>query len=728
MLAASAAMLTGIVSCKKAEEPKPEENLPTKFQDDSFVEVELSSDQEEYTGSISIKNENGKAVTYTLNIMEQQDLDDYYNSVQETSYKVIPEGLYSFPDGAAVTFASGEKEKTVAYTIDTDGLFDKMVQEGEKSGVIPEYALPVQLTDDEGEKGSLLIYLLKMKYSRFSFTSVGAHYDLSEAETSVEIDASIYSGTDQVANPAVIEADLVLPENPQTWLSEYNAASGKQYALLPETYYTVGKLSGAASEQGSKATLTLYRSKDGSILPVGDYVLPLKISAESLTDIVIDPEPYVVTVTNPSHIYESAEIDKSKWRVIYASAESRRDSDGRGEGAGAESLIDGKIDGPYDYDNTQCWVSPVYPRDVFNEGAVFIIDLGEEQMITSTGLMHYFDENDYWNKNKLGKSTWYAATESEYLSGTWKEFASSDCVNSTEVQVFWSDVEAGNIDNGNSRGRYVKLVLGKPLGGSDGVFMLHEISLKGVTKIDGADYSPVPATETYPKPAGAVRIMTYDIMNNSSPASVISAVKPDLAGIQSVDDLDAVASAAGLSAKYSDNAGHAVLAGSSVETKILKKDGSFEAALMETEKCIIISTSFQTGESEYNQAQVSELSKALVAEYGVNPKKPVFLMCDCGDPFGYNFANIYWLKLWGWRPLNQLYATTYTGTIDPTKHEAGMNCIDCVFVWEYWSYDGKTGMPEYIDYRNLFTFHADYKYPVEGTDVHYPVFVDITFK
>ena len=270
---------------------------------------------------------------------------------------------------------------------------------------------------------------------------------------------------------------------------------------------------------------------------------------------------------------------------------------------------------------------------------------------------------------------------------------------------------------------------GKPIKGNDGVFMLHEISLKGVTKINGADYSPVPAAEKYQKPAGAVRIMTYDIMNNPTAASVISEIKPDFAGIQSVDDLDAVASAAGLSAKYSDNAGHAVLAGSLVETKILKKDGSFEAALMETEKCIIISTSFQAREtSEDNQAQVSELSKALVAEYRVNPQKPVFLMCDCGDPFGYNFANIYWLKLWGWRPLNQLYATTYTGTMGP--HEAGMNCIDCVFVWEYWSYDGTSGngMPEYIDYRNLFTFHADYKYPVEGTDVHYPVFVDITFK
>ena len=170
-----------------------------------------------------------------------------------------------------------------------------------------------------------------------------------------------------------------------------------------------------------------------------------------------------------------------------------------------------------------------------------------------------------------------------------------------------------------------------------------------------------------------------------------------------------------------------MLAGSSIKTEILKKDGSFEAALMETDKCIIISTSFQTGESEFNKAQVSELSKALVEKYGTNPVKPVFLMCDCGDPFGYNFANIYWLKLWGWRPLNQLYATTYTGTIDPTKHEAGMNCIDCVFVWEYWSYDG-TQTDGYIDYRNLFTFHADYKYPVEGTDVHYPVFVDITFK
>ena len=190
MLAASAAMLTGIVSCKKAEELKPEEDLPTKFQDDSFVEVELSSAEAEYTGSISIKNENGKAVTYTLNIMGQQDLEDYYNSVYEADYKVIPEGLYSFPDGAAVTFASGETEKSVAFTIDTDGLFDKMLEEGEKTGVIPEYALPVQLSDDEGEIGSWLIYGLKMKYNRLSFTSGEEHINLENAETPVEIKAN----------------------------------------------------------------------------------------------------------------------------------------------------------------------------------------------------------------------------------------------------------------------------------------------------------------------------------------------------------------------------------------------------------------------------------------------------------------------------------------------------------------------------------------------------------
>lgn len=727
LLAALAAMLTGIVSCKKTEEPKPEEDLPTKFQEDTFVELELSPGETEYTGSISIKNENGKAVTYSLDIMGQQDLDDYYNSPNGSDYKVVPEGICSFPD--AVTFASGETEKSVAFTVDAAGLFDKMVEEGESSGVIPDYALPIWLSDDEVENGSWLIYGLKVKYNRFSFSSEDVHVKLEKTETPVEIKASIYAGTDPVANPVAIEADLVLPDDPQTWLNEYNTASGKQYALLPEAYYTVGKLSGAASEQGSTATLILYKSKDGSILPVGEYALPLKISAESLTDIIIDPEPYVVTVTNTSHIYESAEIDKTTWKMIYASAESRRDGSGGGEGAGAESLIDGNIEGPYTYEDVKSWVSPAYPRDVFNDGAAFIIDLGEEQMITSTGLMHYFDENDYWNCNRLGKSTWYAATESEFVSGTWKEFASYDCVNSTEAQVFWSDVEDGNVDNGNSKGRYVKLVLGKPLGGSEGVFMLHEISLKGVSKIDGADYNPVPATEKYPKPAGAVRIMTYDIMNNSSAASVISEIKPDFAGIQTVgENLDAVASSAGLSAKYSDNAGHAVLANSSVKTEILKKEGSFEAALMETEKCVIISTSFQTGESDYNQAQVSELSKALVEKYGTNPEKPVFLMCDCGDPFGYNFANIYWLKLWGWRPLNQLYATTYTGNIDPAKHEPGMNCIDCVFVWEYWSYNGTNGMPEYIDYKNLFTVHADYKYPVEGTDVHYPVFVDITFK
>ena len=324
MLAASAAMLTGIVSCKKADEIKPEENLPTKFQDDSFVDVELSTDDAEYTGSISIKNENGKAVTYTLDIMSQQDLDDYYNSPYDADYKVIPEGLYGFPDGAAVTFASGETEKGVAYTIDVEGLFDKMIEEGETSGVIPEYALPIQLVDDEGNEGSLLIYCLNVKYNRFSFTSEGTHIDLEEAQTTVEIAASVYSGTDQVVNPAAIEAELVLPEDSETWLSEYNAASAKQYQLLPAEFYEVGKLTGSASAQGSKATLTLYRSKDGEILPIGNYVLPLKIKAESLTDIVIDPEPYVVTVTNPSHIYESAEIDKAKWTVIYASGEKEQ--------------------------------------------------------------------------------------------------------------------------------------------------------------------------------------------------------------------------------------------------------------------------------------------------------------------------------------------------------------------------------------------------------------------
>ena len=87
MLAASAAMLTGIVSCKKADEIKPEEDLPTKFQDDDFAEVELSADEAEYTGSIIISNENGKAVTYTLDIMSQQDLDDYYNSPYDADYK-----------------------------------------------------------------------------------------------------------------------------------------------------------------------------------------------------------------------------------------------------------------------------------------------------------------------------------------------------------------------------------------------------------------------------------------------------------------------------------------------------------------------------------------------------------------------------------------------------------------------------------------------------------------
>lgn len=723
--AAAAVMLSGLLSCSREEEKDNQKDLPTRFQDDEYVDVVLSTDEAVYEGAVTIKNENGKALVYTVTLLGQQDLDDYYNSVQGTDYKVIPENLYDFPDGTDVTFAQGETEKQLRYTIDVEMMFDTMIKEGESSGELPEYALPMQLVDNEGQDGSILIHCFKMKYDRMAFTSSGTHVNLEEPETKVEVSASVYSGSEAVANPYAIDAALVLPADPESWLAEFNASSDVTYSLLPQEYYSTASLTGDAAGLGSKAEFVIYRIKNGAVLPTGNYVIPLQISAESLTDIVVDPAVFAVTVTNPSHVYESAELDKTGWKVIYASNECRRDGIG-GDGQGAESIIDGSFE--------TCWWSSKNFADkgVDRTGAAFVIDLGNEQTIASTGIMHLFRNDDYWYCNKLGTITWYAATESEFISGIWKEFASYECTNTEEDITVWTDVATEEMDNGNAKGRYVKLVLGPPLFCHECVFTLNEVSLKGVTNVDGSEYVPVPATEEYLKPSGAVRIVSYDVVNNTSSAgSVMSALKPDFVALQSADagTVSSISSATGLSATYVDNAGNAMLAGSSVSTEILKGE-NFEAALMETDRCIALSTSFLTTNEASNEAQVSALSKALVAKYGTHPEKPVLLFCDCGAPYRFKFSNVYYLQVWGWRPLTQMYGDTYTGEYDNASiGTPGMESFDFIFVWDYWCYDGKEECTnQQIDFNTLFTVHGDYKYPVAGTDVHYPVFMDITFK
>ena len=245
---------------------------------------------------------------------------DAYNEANETGYRMMPADCYSMP-ASQVSFDAARRDVSRALDI----VFDP-----EKIDALPdgEYVLGLTLAEASVEinaEKSKTLLLPSVIEPLVYFTEGGCELDfgLGAADIAQEISVGFNAENRQdIACALAVAPELV---------DAYNSGHGMDCVLLPAEYYTLPE-SVVIPEGGNEASFEVPVSV--SALPMGDYVLPIRLNSETFHAREGDDVYYLqMSVTLPI-------LDTTGW-TITANTEEPAETPPNGL---PSSIIDGDID------------------------------------------------------------------------------------------------------------------------------------------------------------------------------------------------------------------------------------------------------------------------------------------------------------------------------------------------------------------------------------------------
>lgn len=515
-----------------------------QFGTSGCIIMPLDYQQTEAMMSVNIVNRNRQAETVSLSLFSQEEMDAY-NQQWKTSYRIMPEGTYALAE-SSVAFASGESQKSVELTVYPDKLYEQLLTQLESAD---NYCLPLKMSGNGGSMGQVL-YVAQLSYPQMCITS-GPEIEISldKMMSGITLEASIYDKGFAVPNeePQVFSLRAV-SDNAQ-WLADFNAAHGAEYTILPEGYYTLPQIEGAAGESVCVGTIDIDRRPEGmELLAKGGYVLPLvpqRLNAESVQ---LKYDTVALVINNPEHVFVSSDkVDRSNWRIVFCNSDMGVwNSDGI-----ITNILDGNTQTFWAswyqwWDGQDVWWNDhgrgndwcdyglefmTYKEqngvgDMFGEGSrhflsddyifiagnrdypTFVIDMGKEYYVSEVGMQHRAQIQ--WAQTKSADI--YISNDPEFKLTTVREGGSTlgyeavnennwvhVCTINTErtTDEFWSTADLNDArSTGASKGRFLKFVgrTNLPEGNATHDNSLQyagvgEIYLKAVAEVDGEPYT-----------------------------------------------------------------------------------------------------------------------------------------------------------------------------------------------------------------------------------------------
>ncbi len=526
--------LTLFTACNDDEETGG--GNPLQLGESGIVTMELSYQQTDTVVQLPVVNRRMRAATVDLVQLTQEELDAYNNRWQ-TDYLMIPEDAYEMLS-STVSFASGERQKSLEVTIHPSLLYQHLLTQPE--GEAKSYALPLKMNSNEESTGEV-VYVMNLYYPEMTLTSEEEiSVALNAMETPIEISASMQEEGMTTPNGMAVSFRLVTPADKEAWVANYNADNGTSYTLLPEAYFTATNVTGAADAETATGTVTINRQPQGQeTLERGVYILPLVPQREDGAQFMLSYDTCAIVIDNPSHLFTSTDkVDREGWRIIFCNSDNGVwNSDGI-----ITNILDGNP-GTFwaswyqywggqenwwnDHGRGDDWCDyglefMTYQEnngvgDMFSEGSrrfladdyifiagerehpVFVIDMGREYYISEVGLQHRSDTQYAQTRS----ADIYVSNDPEFLftsvreGGTLEGYDTVNENNWTHIctvnmeqttDEFWANADIDDARaTGASRGRFLKFVNRDVLreDGDQNYAGLGEIWIKEVATIDG---------------------------------------------------------------------------------------------------------------------------------------------------------------------------------------------------------------------------------------------------
>lgn len=514
-----------------------------QFGTSGCVVLSLDYQQVEAQVNVNVVNRNQHAGFVTFSVFSQEEMDAY-NRQWNTSYRLMPEDAYML-ESSSVSFGDTESKKSVSLTIYPDKLYTYLLTQLESAD---SYCLPLKMSDNSGNSDQV-IYVANLSYPQMSITSdpeIAIAMDKMTAEVTLE--ASIYDKGFVVPNgTAQVFSMRAVTDNAQ-WLNDFNTAHGTSYAFLPEGYYSISQIEGAAEESQCVGKVSFDRRPEGmELLAKGDYVLPMLPVRLNEESVQMKYDTVAVVISNPEHVYTSSDkVDRNDWRIVFCNSDMGVwNSDGI-----ITNILDGNTETFWAswyqwWDGQDTWWNDhgrggdwcdyglefmTYKEqngvgDMFSEGSrrflsddyifiagnrdypTFVVDMGREYYVSEVGMQHRAQIQ--WAQTKTADI--YISNDPEFKLTTMREGGSAlsysavnennwvhVCTISTErtTDEFWSIANLNDARaTGASKGRFLKFVGREPLpegnAGHDNSLQyagVGELYVKVVAEIDGEPY------------------------------------------------------------------------------------------------------------------------------------------------------------------------------------------------------------------------------------------------
>ncbi len=265
------------------------------FEESGRVSVQISYLDETSEFPISIQNKGMGALTIPVEVCTQAELDAY-NEKYSTSYSLLPEGTYKL-SGNSVSFAETDKSKELILTMYPQKLFEAIRNSGDTG---KQYVLPLKTG---AQNTCEVVYAIEITYPELRLEGEN-YFRLLDDELTQTVEARTYEKVNgkylAIPNKGKVNMPLVLVENAEEWVREYNKTYETSYKLLPAGAYELGIVTGEEGDEKNTASVTVRRTlSTGVPLDFGKFILPIQLSSAD-ERVAASSEVHVITVSNPN--------------------------------------------------------------------------------------------------------------------------------------------------------------------------------------------------------------------------------------------------------------------------------------------------------------------------------------------------------------------------------------------------------------------------------------------
>ena len=344
--------------------------------------------------------------------MSQDEIDELYNDIEGTNYRVVSDTSYSY-SSPEVVFQAGEVGKRLDVTLYSDLIYAEMQQDKDA-----QYVLPVKITSDQDSINSYknhVLLLLDVKKPIITFKTEKISTNMVYKQLAVNIKADLKNISASKWNFTCELTDAQKDD----LVSQYNTEHGTNYLPMPSDAYTLEDLTFALGSNEGEVNMTISREP---LTNDNAYLLPLKLNNTSQEGFDLGESICYLAVNNPK--YGTIDCDRSKWKVVFCNSDQKNYGGVGGDAGGVGSLFDNNLDTYWHSAYGDSYQQGVQDPDKFvgkrDMPITIVAEMNEPIIIYSIG---WHQRNDSQTFADTKKAEYYTSNDEKFLLGGVEDYS-----------------------------------------------------------------------------------------------------------------------------------------------------------------------------------------------------------------------------------------------------------------------------------------------------------------